>query len=161
MLVQQDDGSWVGAGFGKATGNASGGFAGIPGCPISWNASQILDITGKNGPSLLAGDIPPNLRGDFALYFEPTTPPRAAYGTRLCSAALWPGKQYKYIPFNDSTVYTDIGFGINLPKPPWQGGQKVTTLQYLVNATVGDTHGLDYWDVRVEYPDPPPSDPPI
>jgi hypothetical protein len=161
VLVQQDDGSWVGAGFGKATGNASGTFIGIPGCPISWNASQILDITGKNGPSLLAGDIPPNLRGDFALYFEPTTPPRAAYGTRLCAAALWPGKQYKYIPFNDSNVYTEIGFGINLPKPPWQGGQKVTTLQYLVISTVGSTSGLDYWDVRVEYPDPPPSDPPI
>jgi hypothetical protein len=161
VLVQQDDGSWAGAGFGKAKGDSTAAFVGIPGCPMNWNASQILDITGKSGPSLLAGDVPPNLRGDYALYFDPSTRPRPFYRTTLCNAMLWPGTTYKYVPFNDSNVYTSIGFGINLPKPPWQGGtQKVTTLSYLVSATTGNTQTADYWDVRIEYPDPPKSDPP-
>ena len=49
-----------------------------------------------------------------------------------------------------------MGYVINLPKPLWEGGQNVTILRYLVIATVGDTLVKDYWDIRVEYPDPPP-----
>jgi hypothetical protein len=144
LIVDEDDPTrWEGTALADATGAFSGELAGHS-CSFSWDAQQILHVTGLEDPG----------SGEMLFVFQPISDPIGSLGDRTCgsSGRKPPSPDGIYwIPFNDIAVTEpSIGlrFNVAIPRPGFFETIYPTPLR-----GTGVTGYAD-WLVRIEFATP-------
>lgn len=144
LIVDEDDPTrWEGTALAYASGAFSGGLMGHT-CSFSWDAQQILRVTGLEDPG----------SGEMLFVFQPISDPIGSLGDRTCgsSGRKPPSPDGIYwIPFNDLAVTEpSIGlrFNVAIPRPGFLETDYPVPLQ-----GTGVTGYAD-WHVRIEFVTP-------